>query len=698
LLASPERDAVVRRLVRSAEISPQRARRGRSAPSTSLEDATSAAPTTAKSTQSAQSRSASAPSDDQPERTWLRVDLHIHTPGSTDYQQSNVSGLDILKRAEEQELDVIAFTDHNSVRGYAELWREIEDLELLEYLHRLEPAEAERLAEYRRLLGKILVLPGFEFTATFGFHILAIFPERTSVRLMEHLLLALGVPEQKFGSGEVGATTDVLRAYEVLASHGALVIGAHVNSTHGSAMQGIRFGGQTKIAYTQDPNVHALEVTDLALGSHRRSTARFFNGTKPEYPRRMHAIQGSDAHRLERDPDRETNLGIGDRPTAMYLPERTFAAIKALLQSTNFDYTQPVAPRPNDPVLAAREFGNNATQVFHENLATKRTGMTHILRDVVGLANSNGGVIYVGLSASEKRPIVGVDEGAAETLAAEIQKLVTPPVPVSIETAESEGKSVLTITVPRGQERPHALTPGNIFIRREGESEIASRDEIVAMVRDVVLPAAPPPAAPAADATPEAAPAASRSGRRSSPRSNGRVAGGDAARDKPGTAERRAPDRTAPSKPDSALVAAGDQTTAIVAVSEADSGPLEQYEEEAPVDPIAPTSGIEIMYSFDQDGVTYFTIHDLRHHKLIHNVTADTDRRLWRSAISHRQTDTLDQESITWRGDFGLWRSYRPRSGERRYNLLYRGDGELRVFYGVNESGLTDQWRTVLSN
>lgn len=591
---------------------------------------------------------------------------------------------------------MIALTDHNSVRGYAELWREIEDLELLEYLHRLEPAEAERLAEYRRLLSQILVLPGFEFTATFGFHILAIFPERTSVRMIEHLLLTLGVPEQKFGSGEVGATTDVLRAYEILANHGALVIGAHVNSTHGVAMQGIRFGGQTKIAYTQDPNLHALEVTDLALGSHRRSTARFFNGTKPEYPRRMHAIQGSDAHRLERDPDRETNLGIGDRPTAMYLPERSFAAIKELLQSTNFDYTQPVAPRPADPVLAARVFGNTASQVFHENLTTKRTGMAHILRDVVGLANSDGGTIYVGLSASEKRPIVGVEEGAAQALAAEIEKQVTPSIPVTIEMGESDGKQVLTITVPRGQERPYALAPGNILIRRDTESEIATRDEIVAMVRDAALSAAPSSDGSAAEPAKEAAPAEPRSGRRSSPRTNGRVAA-DSAGDKSRHSRRKGPERQG-GKPDSAIVAAKDEPSAMVAVSEPATGALEQYEEDAPVDPIAPTSGIEIMYSFEQDGVTYFTIHDLRHHKLIHNVTADTDRRLWRSAISHRQTDTFDHESITWHGDFGLWRSYRPRSGERRYNLLYRGDGELRVFYGVTESGLSDQWRSVLTN
>jgi hypothetical protein len=235
------------------------------------------------------------------------------------------------------------------VRGYADMWREIEDLELLEYLKRLEPAEAERLAEYRRLLDQILVLPGFEFTATFGFHILAIFPEGTSVRLMEHLLLLLGVPEEKFGSGEVGATSDVLRVYETLADHGALVIGAHVNSTHGVAMQGLRFGGQTKIAYTQDPHLHALEVTDLALGPHRRSTARFFNGSKPEYPRQMHCIQGSDAHRLTPDPERESHLGIGDRATEALLPEVSFDALKALFGSSHFDRTRPLVAAPADP-------------------------------------------------------------------------------------------------------------------------------------------------------------------------------------------------------------------------------------------------------------------------------------------------------------------------------------------------------------
>jgi hypothetical protein len=100
------------------------------------------------------------------------------------------------------------------------MWREIEDLEMLESLERIDDDQARRLAEYRRLLNRILVLPGFEFTATFGFHILALFPPETSIRKLEHILLTLEVPEDKLASGssEVGATTDVLRSYELHAN------------------------------------------------------------------------------------------------------------------------------------------------------------------------------------------------------------------------------------------------------------------------------------------------------------------------------------------------------------------------------------------------------------------------------------------------------------------------------------------------
>ena len=86
---------------------------------------------------------------------------------------------------------MIAFTDHNTVNGYRFMQREIETLELLERSERIRPDELRVLAEYRRLLKKIVVLPGFEFTATFGFHILGIFPPDKPVREIEHVLMQL---------------------------------------------------------------------------------------------------------------------------------------------------------------------------------------------------------------------------------------------------------------------------------------------------------------------------------------------------------------------------------------------------------------------------------------------------------------------------------------------------------------------------
>lgn len=125
---------------------------------------------------------------------WYRVDLHLHTPGSADYQEPGVSYLDILHQAEQRGLDIVAFTDHNTVAGYRAMTEEIEQLQYLENLGRIRPEEKQTLDEYRRLLNRILVLPGFEFTATFGFHILGIFSPQTTVRQLEHILLNLQIP------------------------------------------------------------------------------------------------------------------------------------------------------------------------------------------------------------------------------------------------------------------------------------------------------------------------------------------------------------------------------------------------------------------------------------------------------------------------------------------------------------------------
>jgi len=57
---------------------------------------------------------------------WLRADLHIHTPASEDYAEMQTTYLEILQEAERRELEIIAFTDHNTVHGFEQMRQEID--------------------------------------------------------------------------------------------------------------------------------------------------------------------------------------------------------------------------------------------------------------------------------------------------------------------------------------------------------------------------------------------------------------------------------------------------------------------------------------------------------------------------------------------------------------------------------------------
>lgn len=569
---------------------------------------------------------------------WYTIDLHLHTPASSDYQQSNVSYMDILQRAEAQGLDMIAFTDHNTVAGYRGLMEEIRQLEMLKELNRLLPEEETRLKEYNRLMKKILVLPGFEFTATFGFHVLGIFPPEKPIREIEHILLDLNVPADQLDSGSVtvGASADVLTAYQKINTAGGLVIAAHANSTNGVAMRGFRFGGQTKIAYTQDPNLHALEVTDLERKG-RHTTAAFFSGTKPEYPRRMHCIQGSDAHRLEGDGDRRKNLGVGDRATDVRLPELSFEALKDLFMGNDFARTRPHRHKAEpvyDFIQAAREEGPNIVQDFHESMTVRGGKLYAVIADVCAFANTNGGTIYIGMSRNPRRAILGVEavSQAVARLEKEISDRISPPLNCSIDAHKFQGKDIIRILVPRGDDPPYAVDDSKIYLRTESETGMAVRDEIVEMVlrgqREKL--ASTQAAAPAALAEPPAPP------------------------------EEKVPDDGAPIAP--------------------------------------PRTGVEVVTVEERQGVRYYTLRDLRNGNVVKNVTRKSARKLWHYAVTQydKIAGQLTDENVKWHGDLGLL--IPPRGNTSiRYDLVQRDShGNYRYYFGVTDDGIHGAWKQIV--
>ncbi|MCS7261256.1 MAG: hypothetical protein NZ765_10815 [Anaerolineae bacterium] len=125
-------------------------------------------------------------------KQWYRVDWHIHTPASADYAHLDATYPEILRRTAARGLNVIALTDHNPVAGYVAMNKEPETLELSDTRGRILPEEKQILQGYRQLLSQVLVLRGFEFTATLGFHILGIFPPDTGICDLSDLKRCVG--------------------------------------------------------------------------------------------------------------------------------------------------------------------------------------------------------------------------------------------------------------------------------------------------------------------------------------------------------------------------------------------------------------------------------------------------------------------------------------------------------------------------
>lgn len=568
----------------------------------------------------------------KPSRQWRKMDLHLHSPGSNDYQQPEMSGLDIMRQAVLRGLDIIAITDHNTAAGYAMIQKEIERLVWLEEIGRIEPLEQRKLDEYRRVLDKLLVLPGFEFTATFGFHILGIFPPETPVSFLEHLLLTLNVPPAvlRTGSQSIGATSDVLTAYRVINEAGGLAIAAHANSANGVVMRGLDFGGQTRIAYTQDPNLLALEVTDLEKRG-RYTTRRFFDGSKPEYPRPMRCIQGSDAHRLTRETPTSTALGVGDRPTEILLEEVSFEALAKVLRGNDHSLTRPYrgTAKAIDFVQLAREEGESLVQSFHASMVQRGGHLDAILRDIGALANTNGGTIYIGLSADPNEKPEGIKDPtrAVETLQNAITKRFSPDPTVEIDSLPTQGVKVVRINVQAGPDIPYAIDSNAFYVRDDDETSLAVRDEIVGMVE----------------------------------KSSGRRTVTTVAEPTPEPVPTQPQPQSAPVRP------------------EPSSGPE------------APRAGVEIVETQKRDGTLYHTLRDLRNGNIINNVTRSSARRLWHYAITQAETNTVNPSSLKWRGKLAIV-NIRQKGDTALYDLAMRDGDQVRVFYGVGESGLDDAW------
>ena len=141
-----------------------------------------------------------------------RVDLHLHTPASADFDDRTASPEAIVAAAIEKGLAAIAVTDHNSG----------------EWIDKVKAAALGR---------PLVVFPGVEITCAGGrggIHVIALLDTDCGRADVESLLSELGFQPRDYGQMTALVEKHLSDVISVIYKRGGLAVLAHANSTRGA--------------------------------------------------------------------------------------------------------------------------------------------------------------------------------------------------------------------------------------------------------------------------------------------------------------------------------------------------------------------------------------------------------------------------------------------------------------------------------
>ena len=206
--------------------------------------------------------------------TYYRVDLHVHSPVSSDYcGDSDISPYEFVAAFVAREVDLIAITDHNTGTF-------IDDA--ITARNRIASEEGQN----------ITVLPGVELNVSPGVHLLAILPEGGSEAISD-LLSRLGLPVGQHGDTTKLIDRPIGDITRIVHERRGLLIGAHCNSTHGIVET---LNGQTRLEWLR--SVDALEINSGSADDKVSETIKYVtNRLRVSIPFTF----GSDSHNCASD-------------------------------------------------------------------------------------------------------------------------------------------------------------------------------------------------------------------------------------------------------------------------------------------------------------------------------------------------------------------------------------------------------------
>jgi predicted HTH transcriptional regulator len=116
------------------------------------------------------------------------------------------------------------------------------------------------------------------------------------------------------------------------------------------------------------------------------------------------------------------------------------------------------------------------------------SGRKELAKDVCAIANSKGGRGYIIIGIEDKtKKVVGIDN--LDITEEQIQQIVTsrsePPIPISLEFVEYNGKTLGIINIYDGPHKPYQVREtGAFYIRRGSTTDIMRKQEIIEALQD----------------------------------------------------------------------------------------------------------------------------------------------------------------------------------------------------------------------
>jgi predicted metal-dependent phosphoesterase TrpH len=390
----------------------------------------------------------------------IRVDLHVHTSASYDYQDKDSPIISVLDAAVQAGLDAIAITDHNTFDGYNQLLKE------LSKARRKQP-------DKHRALSQLTILPGIEISCLggrAGLHLLGIFnPETTKLgRVARTLGLKTALPDDLSGGTRLAVHPE--QVAHAIHRYGGLVVAPHLGTRNGLLCE-----------YRPELARLVAEACQLDALEYSRETRREQDSYFREAERLARAlgvpiIASSDAHGVLSRVHPAGARGVGERYTELGCDQSDFATLSMTLGKPDMVYRGGLdgVREPWRDEERLRQIVRRGKTLTFDYLYSDGD-IARIIRVANSLLNTEGGSLLIGVGGGPERVRLGsrrlrLSEGDLE-VAIEANVDPTPQIEVLAGDLGDERRVMQVVVDKTANPLFYLTSDGRAYTREKGRAK-----------------------------------------------------------------------------------------------------------------------------------------------------------------------------------------------------------------------------------